>query len=154
MQWGGPGELAPQETGVGKRGKPASPSTWGWPGAPQETGAFKTEARQAHSPVAREVSWAPRFKTRPAWGRPGTHQWGGRAFLRPPQPVEPGSRRGGLPHAVRGCTQTRAQASRISDTKSHVGMRANGGRVQASPAAGPVLVPVAFCRPQDTQACS
>lgn len=51
-------------------------------------------------------------------------------------------------------TQTRARASRITATKSHMGMRAHGGRVQAPPARGPVLVPVAFYRPHNTPVCS
>lgn len=143
----------PRRDGGGQVGEACLTQHMGLPGAPQETGAFKTEPgrRTAPSPGKR----AGHHALRPALHGDGQGRTGGGGGLPTASPASGAwDEARGLPHAVRGCTQTRAQASRISDTKSHVGMRANGGRVQASPTPGPVLVPVAFYRPQDTQVCS
>ena len=145
-----PGELALREMGVGEWGKPASPSTWGhpeplrrwgpsglWPGA---------WPHRQESELGRRAS-----EVGPAWGGPGPHGVG--CLPLASQASGACAEAWGLPHTVRVWTQTQARASRISATKSHMGVRAHEGRCRFPPQ-GPVLVLVAFYRPHDTQVCS
>lgn len=126
----GPGELALRETAVGEWGKPASPSTWGHPEPHRRWGPSGPwpGARPHHqeSELGRCASEA-----RPAWGGPGLHGAGCLPLASPASGAC--AEAWGLPHTVRVWTQTQARASRISATKSHVGVRAHEGRCSPTP---------------------